>query len=328
MVVLMENFIVEPTKEEDVAHTFRIVFSCGDPPLHFAALSNNDCKDWCRFLSNSGLMSMLQNIASIRNEITSFMGVDPIKKVQQPIQLEKNKTLDPCHSGLELKLSELPFLRCLLTNLGLENLQFKSQFQGFDIKVQDGLSKPSSYPLICIQTLFLEGSSQVSNLEDWTMLSHTETAEVRGSLVNCEFQKAVILSAKQLSNIDSKVGFVLLEFSEVYASERVKLAFVELSIGNLLRSNDHTGTIKLNLITEQDLVLTVSHRQLKNHLDPNSLAFNFLCRNIMVSNFSFRRNNSRNPFTVLEYIGESSLCFLFPLEYLSVALSLSLTNPL
>ncbi|KAM3178867.1 hypothetical protein ACTXT7_001697 [Hymenolepis weldensis] len=277
-IVLLERCHAKTVVDTDVQNAFQIVFECGDPSMLFAARSAEEANMWCNHISRAGLSELSARRLQLREEIRHLTGKDP---------------LDPLNPALN---SSQP--ACGLLD---ENASF----------VRD--------PYLGLQVMVYVKQPEIDDA--WKLIAETEV-----QTKDCPtFLKTVKLNTEKVSK-SSLIMFSLLEFKDVRSSVSRIISSVEttaeaLCNAPMLNLHLHMDSETSSKSSTSDCLLVVQAlNQSSNvldfdHLDPNSQQLRNVCETILTRNYVFPHTLGGNM-RVVEFMGESRICFQFPIEYL------------
>ncbi|VDL19501.1 unnamed protein product [Hymenolepis diminuta] len=291
-IVLLERCHAKTVVDTDVQNAFQIVFECGDPSMLFAARSAEEANMWCNHISRAGLSELSARRLQLREEIRHLTGKDPL----DPLNPALNSSQPACgpdefsEAGLEIQLSLLD-----------DNASF----------VRD--------PYLGLQVMVYVKQPETD--DTWKLIAETEV-----QTKDCPtFLKTVKLNIEKVSK-SSLIMFSLLEFKDVRSSVSRIISSVETTAETLC----NTPTLNLHLhvdsetasksLTSDCLLVVQALNQRANvldfdHLDLNSQQLRNVCETILTRNYVFPHTLGGNM-RVVEFMGESRICFQFPIEYL------------
>ncbi|VDO07440.1 unnamed protein product [Rodentolepis nana] len=287
-VVLLERCQAKTVVDTAVQNAFQIVFECGDPPMFFAARSAEEANMWCNHISKAGLSELSARRLQLREEIRHLTGKDPLDPLSPAFN--PRSACDPDEfneSGLEIQLSLLE-----------ENA---STFLDPDLGLQ-----------------FMIYVKQPEIGDTWELIAETEV-QTKACLT---FLKTVKLNSEKVSK-SSLIMFSLLEFKDIHSS----LSRVISSAETTAEALHSASTLNLHLHVESEttsnsdylLVVQVLNQRANgpdfDHLDPDSQQLRNVCETILTRNYVFPHTLGGNM-RVVEFMGESRICFQFPIEYL------------
>nr|CDS32440.2 type II inositol 34 bisphosphate 4 phosphatase [Hymenolepis microstoma] len=285
-IVLLERCQAKTVVDTAVQNAFQIVFECGDPPMFFAARSAEEANMWCNHISKAGLSELSARRLQLREEIRNLTGKDPLDPLN-PAFISR-PACDPDEfneSGLEIQLSLLE-----------EN---SSLFPDPDLGLQ-----------------FMVYVKQPEIGDTWELIAETETKAC------LNFLKTVKLNAEKVSK-SSLIMFSLLEFKDIHSSLSRVISSAEITAEALYNAS----TLNLHLHVDSEttsnsdylLVVQVLNQRANgpdfDHLDPDSQQLRNVCETILTRNYVFPHTLGGNM-RVVEFMGESRICFQFPIEYL------------
>ncbi|KAA3681630.1 inositol polyphosphate-4-phosphatase [Paragonimus westermani] len=299
-VVLLERFSISQTGEVDVPHAFRLEFDAGDPPLVFVARSEAEAEAWCRHLRTSQLSPTLQRITVLRDALRSITGCDPLDagapSVPELKQLlvENEDPEPPSLDGVELSLS--------CSNLSAVRSQPNED--------------PNVHIVVSVCTPPDAGWKRVGTTEVVESSSNPtflKTIYLRSDLIQekTRMQFALFDLRDIKSNLGINFGVIITMASELFATEAVELRVCDPFTGRAIESAAGAANPTLSV--------RASRHQLSGIASPEMVAgpsyLNMICDNLMSKRYSFQHANG-DRMHVVELMGESRLCFDFPIEYL------------
>ncbi|KAF6777778.1 Type I inositol 3 4-bisphosphate 4-phosphatase [Paragonimus kellicotti] len=288
-VVLLERFSISQTE-----------FDAGDPPLVFIARSESEAEVWCHHLRTSQLSPTLQRITVLRDALRSITGCDPLD-AGAPSAPELKQFLvedeDPESSsldGVELSLS--------CSNLSAVRSPLKED--------------PNVHIVVSVCTPPDAGWKRVGTTEVVESSSNPtflKTIYLRSDLMQekTRMQFALFDLRDIKSNLGINFGVVVAMANELFVTEVVELRVCDPLTGRAFEPAAGAAN--------PTLVVRASRHQLSgaasSEMDAGLSNLNVICDNLMSKRYSFQHANG-DRMHVVEFMGESKLCFDFPIEYL------------
>ncbi|CAH8484525.1 unnamed protein product [Schistosoma rodhaini] len=296
-VVLLEHFTVSRTRDEEISYSFRLDFDSGDKPLVFVARSEDEAEKWCHHLNKAQLAPRLRRFILLRDEIRRITGSDPLEagvsgsSVTTPTIVEEGSLND---EGLEI------ILKCL--NIG-------------------DMAHPNELPNTC---LFVSVSTSLKN--NWTPVGATEIIE---SSRNPVFSKTIFLR-HDLIDENNSIRFSLFDIKDVKSNVSALIGETITTLKKLLDSSslllplrDDCSKISVKyegLETTIPSIIVHSRKQkpldfTAAKVDANMLSLRSVCDNLLSKRYKFQ-DSIGETMHIIEFMGESKLCYAFPIEYL------------
>ncbi|VDP44165.1 unnamed protein product [Schistosoma curassoni] len=272
-------------------------FDSGDKPLVFVARSEDEAEKWCHHLNKAQLAPRLRRFTLLRDEIRRITGSDPLEagfssnSVTPPTIVEEGSLND---EGLEV------MLKCL--NIG-------------------DMAHPNELPNTC---LFVSISTSLKS--NWTPVGATEIIECSRNPI---FSKTIFLR-HDLIDKNNSIRFSLFDIKDVKSSVSALIGETITTIKVLLDSSsllfplrDDCSPIPVKyegLETTFPSIVVQSRKQ--KPLDPtaakvdaNMLSLRSVCDNLLSKRYKFQ-DSMGETMHIIEFMGESKLCYAFPIEYL------------
>ncbi|CAH8475537.1 unnamed protein product [Schistosoma bovis] len=296
-VVLLERFTVSRTRDEEISYSFRLDFDSGDKPLVFVARSEDEAEKWCHHLNKAQLAPRLRRFTLLRDEIRRITGSDPLEagfssnSVTPPTIVEEGSLND---EGLEV------MLKCL--NIG-------------------DMAHPNELPNTC---LFVSVSTSLKS--NWTPVGATEIIECSRNPI---FSKTIFLR-HDLIDENNSIRFSLFDIKDVKSSvsaligETITTIKVLLDNSSLLfplRDDCSPIPVKYEGLETTFPSIVVQSRKQKPldptaaKVDANMLSLRSVCDNLLSKRYKFQ-DSMGETMHIIEFMGESKLCYAFPIEYL------------
>ncbi|CAH8443685.1 unnamed protein product [Schistosoma turkestanicum] len=295
-VVLLERFTVSRTRDEEISYAFRLDFDSGDKPLIFTARSENEVEKWCYHFNKAQLAPKLRRFTLLRDEIRRITGSDPLEagfssSSGTPATIIDEGSLND--EGLEI------MLKCV--NIG-------------------DMVRPNELPNTC---LFVSVSTSLKN--NWTPVGSTEIIERSRNPV---FSKTIFLH-RNLLNEDNFIRFSLFDIKDMKSNVSALLGETSITIKQLLRGSSlllpvcdgySTVPVKYEGLETVPSIIVRSRKQKSldsttAKIDANLLSLRSVCDNLLSKRYQFQ-DSLGETMHIIEFMGESRLCYAFPIEYL------------
>ncbi|KAF8571980.1 hypothetical protein P879_00269, partial [Paragonimus westermani] len=324
-VVLLERFSISQTGEVDVPHAFRLEFDAGDPPLVFVARSEAEAEAWCRHLRTSQLSPTLQRITVLRDALRSITGCDPLDAGAPSVPELKQLLVEDEGNGV------YPLCCGRLSSRSVHNLVFRisdpepPSLDGVELSLScsnlSGVrSQPNEDPNVHIVV-------SVCTPPDagWKRVGTTEVVE---SSSNPTFLKTIYLRSDLIqektrmqfalfdlrdikSNLGINFGVIITMANELFTTEVVELRVCDPLTGKAFESAAGAANATLRVRASRHKLSGIAGSE----MDAGLSCLNMICDNLMSKHYSFQHANG-DRMHVVELMGESRLCFDFPIEYL------------
>ncbi|KAK4472485.1 hypothetical protein MN116_003733 [Schistosoma mekongi] len=297
-IVLLERFTVSRTRDEEIPYSFRLDFDSGDKSLIFVARSEDEAENWCHNLNKAQLAPKLRRFTLLRDEIRKITGSDP---------LEAGFT-----NSLSTPAAPVQESKCSFSVEGLEIM-----LRCMDIR---DLSHPNDLPNAY---LLVSVSTSLKNI--WTPVGATEVVERSRNPV---FSKTIFLHHDLLDE-DNPIRFSLFDIKDVKSNVSALIGQTTTSIKDLLdnsslllsmRDDCSSVSTKYESLETCPSIIVQSRKQKPldstvAKVDANMLPLRSVCDNLLSKRYKFQ-DSVGETMHVIEFMGESKLCYDFPIQYL------------
>ncbi|CAL8078830.1 unnamed protein product [Calicophoron daubneyi] len=299
-VIFLERFTVARVHEEDVPYAFRLNFDAGDAPVVLIARSDAEADAWCQHLKEAQLSPILRRIGVIREELKNATGLDFLDSSAASVTERKKISAtdevtgssDP--RGLEITLS--------CENLALPGLSSKEE--------------PNAHIIVSIctppETAWKKvGTTEV--IEKCRNPVFLKTIYLRSDLISEKTRvRFLLLDLRDInSHLGVQIGTVITMADQLMNNPSLPMVINDVILGKPLPIQSPSGPARM-LISSRRYNPSLEHKSQPNR---NILALNYACDNLLSKRYSFQHTLGERMH-VVEFMGESRLCFDFPVEYL------------